>query len=262
MRYYHVTYASVRRLVLFPDEAARRAGVRCIDRIAGDRTVLFSGVDDQLHDVLVCLPERIGVVAGAVLRALRCVVPVELEPPHIRPVENRRHLTWLVEYCAKQTGKHGIHVDGALWTGSCFQDIVGARRLPRYSPELLREALPRLHANEVLRMLGMEPADLRCSDDLLRHEGAARIVAAAAASLAVGPLLIGRGSAVAEARAAAVHLATAAGIPRSEIGWATELTRQRIGQILRTTVDPATLAAARRRLALENAVRARRGAAA
>jgi hypothetical protein len=114
----------------------------------------------------------------------------------------------------------------------------------------------------VLAILGLEPSDLRCTDDDLRNAGAARILAAAAAALGVGPELTGRASPVAIARAATIQLGRAANISRRELGWATRLTGQRIGQLLRTAVDRETLEAVRRRLALENAVRARRAVAA
>jgi hypothetical protein len=217
--------------------------------------------DDHFHQVVRCAPERAGLLAGGIVRSLRSIVPVEVERPHVRPVENRRHLSWLVGYCVKQPEHHGIDVDAALWSGSCFQDLVGARRLPRYRPDALKEALPRLHLHDVLAMLGLEAADLRCTDDDVRQAGAQRVLEAAASAVAAGPALANASALSARAKALAIRVGSAAGLSRRELGWVTGLTRQRVAQVLRVDVDAELVVAVRRRLALESAVRARKRAA-
>jgi hypothetical protein len=46
-----------------------------------------------------------------------------------------------VTYLLKQPVKHGLDVHPALWTGSCFLDLIGARLIPGFSTAPLRAAL-------------------------------------------------------------------------------------------------------------------------
>ncbi len=93
-------------------------------------------------------PKRIGRTRTSLVQVLRPLVAGKLAPPHARPVESRRHLSRLVPYVVGQTEHHRLPAQPALWSGSCFQDLVeawcigGARLrlwdlLPRERPEAL-----------------------------------------------------------------------------------------------------------------------------
>lgn len=106
--------------------------------------MLFCIVDDHLHVVLLCEAQQAGVLSRELLLALRPLTGPNLAPAFVRPVEGRGHLEWLVRYVLEQPTKHGLPGHPALWPGSCFPDLVGARRLPGLSLRLrLSEALPR-----------------------------------------------------------------------------------------------------------------------
>jgi REP element-mobilizing transposase RayT len=138
MNIWHLTYASDGRNPLFPDEVACRKAVRVLGRVAGTSTVLFSIVDDHLHLVLWCDRQRRGRLARALVQALRQVAPVPVESARVRAVENRSHMKWLVDYVLSQTIHHGIPSHPALWSGSCFPDLIGARQVPGLDLQLRR----------------------------------------------------------------------------------------------------------------------------
>ncbi len=141
MHIWHLTYASDGRNPLFPDEVACRKAVRVLGRVAGTSTVLFNIVDDHLHLVLWCDRQRRGRLARALVQALRQVATVPVESARVRAVENRAHMKWLVDYLLSQTIHRGIPAHTALWSGSCFPDLIGARWVPRMELQL-RKALP------------------------------------------------------------------------------------------------------------------------
>ena len=237
---------------MFPDEAARRVAVRCVVRLAGGALLLFCVVDDHVHVVVSVAAGRVRVLGGAILRGLRAIARCPVEPVHARPVERRSHFVWLVEYTLDQTAHHGIDVPAALWSGSCFQDLVGARAIG-LSDTRIREALPRLSRADFFRMAGspiVEPA----GDELVRRVGASRIVAAASAAVAADPRLLGRTAPVVLARKVAATLATGAGVARTDTAWALGLTRRGVHKLDTSPVDSSIVHAARMQLAIEEAV--------
>lgn len=117
VRAWHLTFASNLRDPLFPDEALRRRAVRVLARVAGDRTVVFCVVDDHVHHVALSEEPRVGVLAGALHRALSPIAGPGLESARVRAVEGRSHMRWLVHYVLDQPRKHGLDVHPALWSG-------------------------------------------------------------------------------------------------------------------------------------------------
>lgn len=249
----HLTFSSDGRLPLFPGEAPRRAAVSALVRVAGPSLLMFNVVDDQVH-VLLFRPARgTGALARALLLALRPLTATPLFPADVRPVDGPGHLLWLVRYILLQSWKHGLAEHPALWSGSCFQDLVGARRIPGWSPPL-SQALPRWRLREAHAILGLPPGRLEPLSDL---SGLAppRLIAAAAAALGVDPALVGRHKATVRARRVAAALLATAGLPTRFATQALEVDRSTALR-LAEGVDPLDLQAALRRLALEEQVAA------
>lgn len=254
MRSFHLTLAAVGRHVLFPAEAARRAAVRALGRVAGEWLTLFSLVDDHVHVVLFCEEERVGRLARAILLALRPLAAVALEPAFVRPVRDRGHLEWLVGYVLTQPSHHGLAEHPALTTGSCYRDLVGARLVPGLTLRV-GQALPRFGLREACRHVGLPEVEL-CPLTLegLRAAGATRLVGAASAALSVGPDLTTNEPLVVEARRASVQLANAAGIHLAEVAHALGLTVGSVRRLSDRDAPEPILRAIRLELALEAAV--------
>jgi len=255
MPIWHLTYATDGRHPIAADEEERRAAVRALGRCAGAETVLFCVVDDHLHLVLHASKQRAGRLAQALLVSLRALSTQRVDPAHIRPVETRSHLRSLVPYLLTQVEHHGLDEHPALYTGSCFPDLIGARLVEGLDvPTRLREALPRFRLRAAYESVGLPPATLRpLSDTLVRAAGAARIVAASSAAFAAPELLSGRAAVIARARRCAAQLGHEVGLAAKEIAWALSVTPRAVRR-LRAPALPATdLRAARIRLALEAA---------
>jgi len=252
MEHWHLSFSTVGRKPAFPTEAARRAAVRVLGRTAGPHLVLFCIVDDHLHVVVQARRAQAGRLAQALALGLAPVAATPLGAAHLQPVEDRSHLLGLVRYLLTLPGKHGLGEHPALWSGSCFQDIVGARVV---APLSTATSLPRLHLRELLPMVGLPPQPTTpLSDDALRALGASRVVAAVASALAVGPDLVGRAASVVAARRAAAALTAQAGIASAELCWALSVPARAASRLRAQAVDEHVLRAARLRLAIEEAV--------
>jgi REP element-mobilizing transposase RayT len=250
MTFWHLTLAADGRQALFPGETARRAAVRALARLAGGELVLFSVVDDHVHLVVTAEGPRVGRLARALLLGLRPLAAAPLDPARARPVETRSHLESLVRYVLGQTAHHGLAEQPALWTGSCFQDLVGARWLPELRLRLA-EALPRLPRAALLEAVGVREGHVApARDDALRAGGVGRLVAAVAAAAALPPDLGGRPAGVVTARRAAARLAQAGGLATADLAWALGVRPQAVRRLRTAPAPDALLRAARVRHAL------------
>lgn len=250
---WHLTMATDGRLPLAPTEDERRAIVRAIVRLAGPQLALFSVVDDHLHLVVLATRDEVGRLARALLLGLRPLCRASLEPARIRPVESRGHASWLAQhYIAVQPLKHGLPDHPALYSGSCFQDLVGARLGPTLR---VVELLPRFRLRDVFSEVGLPAEPIAPPDpSQIRALGAARVVLAAAAAACAPPGLDGRTALVVSARRAAAQLAEESDIGRAETGFALGLSPSGLRKLLKAPVDAALCRAARLRLGLEVAV--------
>jgi hypothetical protein len=249
----HITIPVRGRRALTRDETERRTLVRTLAATGGPRLLLFGLVDDHFHAA--ARTNRPGYLARDLRKVLRNRRPdLELKPSHLEPVGTRSYLRWLVDYILRQPAKHGLFVHPALWTGSCFQDLVGARLLPGYDPRGLLEELPRFRLRQAYEIVGLSPVKLAPVDDeALRRAGAARLVELAAGVYAVGPELKGGGRAreIIEARALAARAGYTAGLPTSEMARYLGLQARTIRHLARRSDNDRGLDALRRRLALE-----------
>lgn len=256
MAIHHVTIAVRGRQALARDETERRALVRRLARVASGRLMLFNLVDDHFHAA--ARDDRPGVVADALRRVLKARrSDLQLKSAHLEPVGTRAYTNWLVGYILGQSKRHGLGVPTALWTGSCFQDLVGARLLPGFDPKPLRAELPRLGQPDLLEAVGLDAARLEGADDeALERAGAARIVELAMGVHCVGPVLADRSSAAVQACALAAQTARLVDLPLKKIARFLGRTVRAVEYLAGREVDPKALAALRRRLTLEQRVAA------
>jgi hypothetical protein len=164
-------------------------------------------------------------------------------------------MRWLVDYLLSQNQRHGIQAHPALWSGSCFLDLVGARVVDGLRLRI-DEALPRLQTREIFEAVGLGSIrELRpANDHEIRAAGAKHLVAAVAAATAVGPVLSGRKAETIRVRRVAAYLAHLAGIAASEVAWALDVTPRAVQKLVRAPVDPKVVRASRLMLSVENLV--------
>lgn len=241
------------RRAIARDEDERRRCVSELVSTAGARLLLFSLVDDHLHAVL--RGDRLGYLVRDLQGVLSRVRPdLKLDDAHVKEVDGRSHLTSLVHYLLRQPDKHALAgVHPALYSGSCFQDLVGVRILEGFDLRGLRAELPRLSVKDLCPTVGLPPEPLTpASDDLLRRVGAARIADLAAATLGVaathGP---GRDRATVRARALAARLAIRLDFTPREVARVLGVVVRVVQRASGRAADPKAELALRRRLTLE-----------
>jgi hypothetical protein len=250
----HLTFPSVGRLPPFPDEASLRLAVRTLARVAGRYVLLFCIVDDHFHVVLGSGGPSCVKIGQSILFALRPIAAVQLRAPHVEPVESRRHLQNLVGYLLRQVERHGLDTHPGLWSGSCFQDLVGARLIPELELPL-RRFLPRLRSDAPLDIVGIPRPLVLLDETAMRDVGVARIVETAALVYAAGPVLEGKTTSNVRARRTAVHVAVRLGYETNEIARALGISNRSVRRLLSDPDLPHAPRAVRIRLSLERAVR-------
>jgi hypothetical protein len=236
--------------------------VRALARVAGESVVLFCVVDDHVHLVVLCERQEAGRIARRVLLALRPLAAAEVDPARVRPVESRSHLQSLVRYVLAQPRHHQLGVHPALFDGSCFVDLVGARVLDGLTLRI-RDALPRLRVRDVYESVGLRPVRLgSATREEIRAAGAVRLAAAGAAALGLARTLEGKRPPVVRARTAVCRIGDAVGIPASELAYALGITQQATRRLAGKAIDERFLKGVALRLALEDAVHEQTQAAA
>jgi hypothetical protein len=255
---WHLTFASDGRLPLFAEEALRLRALHRLAAIAGQEAALFSIVDDHLHALLAGDRRRIARLGGSLFRALRPIADASLEPARIRPVQSRAHLQWLLRYLLTQCRHHGLQEHDALYSGSCFQDLVGARLVDGLDLQI-RVLLPRFRLRDAYLAVGLPPRQLSPADAAsVRAAGSARLAAAAAYAVAADPCLPGSQATVVRARRAAAQLGRQAGMPSGSLAEELRIALRSVQNYAATCPDDAAVRAVRMRLALENLVAAAR----
>lgn len=250
---WHLTYSSDGRFPIFPDESKRR---KAIVRLSHMDLVLllFCIVEEHLHAVNKAEPSRAGRQAQAIRSAMKPLVDAELQPAFKRLVKDRGYLAWLIRYHVRQPIKHKVKEHAALWSGSCFQDLVGARYVPGLALPIAK-SLPQYSVKTVLSHLNLNPsAVVPLGNDTIRALGARRLVSAAASAVAAGPRLDNREAESLHAKRAAALLAREVGISEDEITWALPVSKKSVQRATPREGDDKRLRAIRIRLALEVAV--------
>ncbi len=251
---WHLTLSSVGRNPLFPQAHALFGAIRKLGRVAGTSMTLFSIVDEHLHVGMLGERREAGRVARRIVLALRPLASAELETARIRAVGNRSHMQWLVPYLLDQPRHHGLPEHPALYLGSCFPDLVGAR-VVKGLRLCIRQALPRFRLSDAFRAVGLRPVDLVLpTTDRIRTAGAARLVASAAAALCVEVGLQDRSIPTVQARTAVCRIARAVGIPTSETAFALNLTPRAARRLAHKPLPEPIIRCVALRFALEDVV--------
>jgi len=251
MSLWHVTLATEnRQLLVRPEESIRCAVVRTLIRVVGDSLLLFSVVDDHVHLVADKEKAEIGQFGRAIRLALRPLAANPIDAARPRPVENRRHLITLVEYALVQKDHHGIQPVPAISdAGSCFQDLVGARRIPGFKP-VLYDHLPRWSRADVYRLAGAAPVP-PVTPEKVRELGVSRLVAASARACGLPLPLTGRSDQAVTARRMVVHIGLESGFPAPELARFLGITREGVYRARHQPLPDDLVLAPRLRLALE-----------
>ncbi|MFH2010376.1 MAG: hypothetical protein ABI333_27505 [bacterium] len=259
MALWHVILSSSRRLPMFPTEKHQRAAVRALVCAAPDRLALFGLVKEHGHVALAASPCRRRHIKSAVVQSVGAVAVEPVEVSFCERIEDPKHLRSLVRYFINQSSHHGVKGHPALWSGSCVHELLQTRALSNL--RLLVEDLLSDLKSTVLEMVGLPGRLIQpASDEKIRALGATRLVMAAAAALAVGPVLTGHSTPVLLARRAAAQLGRKAGIARDELGWALQVSARALTRLLQGPADLVVEEAVRRRLDLEQAVARSAGA--
>jgi hypothetical protein len=255
-RLWQLRLSSRYRLPLFPTDVSQRLAVRRLARVTPGRLVLFGLVHEHGHPVVFSSDEAIGILKRSVRVSLRRVAAQPVEEVWAEPVNGRSHMRSLLRYVLAQPARHGVTEHPALWSGSCFVDLVGARYLPELSLRLA-EALPGVRLSELYEMVGLPPRPIApASDELLAGLGARRLVEAVAAALALEPALRGKSPRAVAARTLVVQVGRRLGFGWAEIQRALPISR---AALFRLAAAPAPFSAMERavrmRLGLEEQVR-------
>ncbi len=253
MQIFHLTFSSTGRWPLFDSEASRRAAVRLIAIRARGRVVLFCIVDDHLHVVVLGDRAAAGRIGRALLYGLRTLAACPVEPAYIRPVRNRSHMAWLVEYLLGQPRKHGLSTHPALWSGSCFADLVGARCVPGLELRIF-DVLPRLTRADIHRFVEL-PDQVPLPDLAELYDRRMRLFAdAGAAAAAADPGYDDRSAATTTARRIAARLGSEAHIAVWRIACGLGVSDSMVRRLRIAPLDPRFLLAGHRQIALALAV--------
>jgi hypothetical protein len=253
MEFFHLTFASEGRMPLFATESQRCAGLHALARSAGGKLVLFCIVDEHVHVVLAVESRaEAGHVGRALRRSLQNAAGVALGPAFIRPIKTRSHAEWLARnYIVAQPKKHGLPEHPALYSGSCFQDLIGARQVLDLR---IHELMPRFDIRDVLATVGLPRKPIApLEPDAIRRLGVGRIADASSAVLGLAELR-GRARSIVTARRLAVQISDEIGIARAEIGHVLRLRPRAVRKIAALDTDAALSRAVAVRLALEEQV--------
>ncbi len=254
MQLWHLTLASKTRHALFPSEAERLRAVFTVTRICGTCLVLFCVADDHIHVVLLCDDWRRAYLARGLKLAVAGLTSVETKPVHFEPINGRSHMETVRRYVLRQPEHHQLPGHPALWSGSCFLDLVGARWIPDLTLRI-QDVLPRCTFADVCRDIDLplrrlEPVPL--AD--LRAVGPRALVVAAAEACGAPPELNGKRRECVRARRIACSLTRDAGMPLKETAWALDIHPGNARKLLVKPAEPEALLATRTRLALEREV--------
>lgn len=259
MRIWHLRFSSDGRHALFRLERVRRLAIHVVVKHIRKWVICFGIVDDHLHVVVLCSRERAGKISRAVVLGLRPLAGLEFEPSYIKPVESRAHLLRLVGYCIEQPVKHGLDVHPALWSGSCFSDIVGARVIDGLELRL-GEVLPRYRAADAWRSAGLPAAGIApMSDAAIFGAGLPALVAASAFAAGAPDELERRTRVETQARAAAVVLGRQAGFRVGDLARAMGVSPESVRKLGSHPIDERVLHAVRLRMGIEAQLGGRSG---
>ncbi len=251
---WHLSLSSEGRHSLFPTEGIRRAAVHIIVGHAGPWLVAFGIADDHLHVEVACTRVQVGKLARALRLGLGSISGCGFEPTYIEPVDSRSHALTLVSYAIQQPQKHGLPCHPALWSGSCFSDIVGARCIEGLRLRI-RDVWPRYRAADAWRAAGLPRAGIPpATDARIFSMGLGALRDAAAFAVCSDPGLGGRTQAVVASRATVVLIGRQAGFRSTDIARTLDIGPEAVRRLRRRQLDERVISATRQRLGIKNAI--------
>jgi hypothetical protein len=254
---FHLTYTSVGRLPFFPNLAGCREALHRLARLR-HLLVLFSIVLEHLHQVALTNGTDGSAVSKGTKRALGTMVATPFGETDIRTVGSRDYVENLFRYHIVQPAKHNVPGPPALWEGSCFLDLVGARWIRGFTLHIER-IMPSFEKGMACEHVGLSGVELLpASADQILEAGAQRLVSAASAAFAAPPAITGNTLPEVDVRCAAAKLGRWAGMHDSEIAAAAKVAGERsVCRLRKRSIDKEALEAVRVRIALEDAVLAK-----
>lgn len=237
---YHIVLRLGDDRVIAPSRAERRRWAR---RLAGDVSefpiVAWKLADTHLHLLLLAdagrVAEWIRRLRIWVTKTLRPGVPLEVQ--RTRPLAGQSHLEAAFGYVLRQDDHHGVETDPHQ-DASAVLDILGLRVLSPELPGRVREHLPRLTREALLKHMGVATLEEALHPDRL----------AEAAAAAFGLERLGTDAAGARARRAAVAAARDLGPAR--LAGLLSITPQAVCRMAKAQVPPRESRAVRLQMAL------------
>lgn len=252
MNLYHLIYASIGRLPFFTSANGYHSAIRALAKVSKNRIVAFAVMDDHIHVVLF---EDSGAErhrAKALLQALSPLTSVGIERAHIVPIESRIHMHRELMYMLRQPSHHKLKGHEALWRGSCFPDLVGARYVEGLQLQV-EKALPRFNVGQILGAMGVQKKHIIPLENAeIKGVGLSRFIDCAIDALCAPSPLSGKSYQTIGARAAVCQLAHAAGFKPAEVADSLNISRQSFYSALKRTVASEAIQSIRVRLNLEN----------
>lgn len=253
MELWHISFSTRGRLPFFTSEEQLRHIIRMFIRLVGGAMVLFCIIEEHIHLLADCSRLQAGQIRRVVHRFLSQFTTTPIASTWLERVESRAHLRRLVNYFLQQPEKHLMGVHSALWTGSCFQDLIGARFIHGLQLKIFR-ALPQYRLREAHESVGLPQEKLvPYSDSNIRKAGVGRLKEVAACALCVNPSLTGNDGPVVLARRTFVQLSKQAGISSEEVAWALGITTDAVRRLSAKPYVERAKDAVRLRLSLEDA---------
>jgi REP element-mobilizing transposase RayT len=254
---WHLTFSSANQYPLVPDETLRRKVVHKLVKKSGQEMVLYCVVDNHIHLVVACDRKRVGAIKMALHKSLGALVVQEMLPAHLRSVGSQSHLRWLVRYLLLQVIHHELEEHPALWSGSCFQDLVGARYIKGAINlrQRLEAHLPRYHWKNYYEIIGLPLQEIEPASIVeVQNSGFSRLVEAASVSLATEPSLKGKFEQAILAKRSVAQIGKVVGFSIAQMARTLKAPERTIRHMCAQPVEKDAKAAICTRLALENTV--------
>lgn len=137
----------------------------------------FGFPDSHHHSGLECDRETAGRFAQALSVSFRAELKVPMAPASFWPINDLRHKYKLLGYLVKQEQHHGADID-PFREGTSLPDLLGLRPRGLYLAKRVREGLPRVDREELLRHWGIPALTEAVEISQLAEAGAASVMAA------------------------------------------------------------------------------------
>ncbi|MBT3220857.1 MAG: hypothetical protein HN348_17370 [Proteobacteria bacterium] len=248
MHSYQVTLSRKGRPTLFVTSEDLTWAVATIVRTTHGKSPLFSIVDEHVHVVIPGDAFAVGRMCSGLVRAFNHKLGYKLNKAHISLVNGGDHLDTLIAYYLRQPAKHDLNTGHpALWPGSCFMDLIGARCLSGFDRHLIHRHLPRLRTERFTRVIGLPPI-IPATDQELKLAGLTQLAQGAKAATD------GKSEQQRRGRVAIAQLAKHLGFRNLDIAEVLQTHPRTIGKLASAPAEPRLVQAIRLQISLNNAI--------